>query len=128
MKILLSIKPEFVYKIFDGTKKYEYRKTIFLNSNVVSAVVYATIPVGMVVGEFSIKQIHRGSPKEIWNKTKVNSGITWKFFNEYFQGRKEAFAIEIGDKKIFEKPISVKEFTGDNNPPQYFCYIKSNKI
>ena len=25
--ILLSIKPEYVEKIFDGTKKYEYRKT-----------------------------------------------------------------------------------------------------
>ena len=29
MKILLSIKPEFAERIFDGSKKYEFRKVIF---------------------------------------------------------------------------------------------------
>lgn len=29
MKVLLSIKPEFVEKIFAGEKKFEYRRTIF---------------------------------------------------------------------------------------------------
>ena len=31
MKVLLSIKPEFAEKIFNGTKKYEFRKSIFKN-------------------------------------------------------------------------------------------------
>lgn len=29
MKVLLSIKPEYVEKILDGTKKFEFRKGIF---------------------------------------------------------------------------------------------------
>ena len=29
MKVLLSIKPEFVEKIFSGEKRFEYRKNIF---------------------------------------------------------------------------------------------------
>ena len=32
MKVLLSIKPEFVQEIFTGKKKYEYRKAIFTRS------------------------------------------------------------------------------------------------
>ena len=31
MKVVLSIKPEFANKIFDGTKKFEFRKSIFKN-------------------------------------------------------------------------------------------------
>ena len=34
MKVLLSIKPEFADKIFNGTKKYEFRKEIFNGSEV----------------------------------------------------------------------------------------------
>jgi hypothetical protein len=34
MKVVLSIKPEFANKIFDGTKKFEFRKSIFKNENI----------------------------------------------------------------------------------------------
>ena len=54
MKVLLSIKPEFVQEIFTGKKKYEYRKAIFTRS-VDKVVVYSTKPVGMIVGEFTVE-------------------------------------------------------------------------
>ena len=34
MKVLLSIKPEYVDKIFSGEKRYEYRKSMFKNKNI----------------------------------------------------------------------------------------------
>ena len=34
MKVVISIKPEFANKIFDGTKKFEFRKSIFKNEDV----------------------------------------------------------------------------------------------
>ena len=49
MKILLSIKPEFVKEIFSGKKKFEYRKSIFTNKKVTSVIVYSTMPVGQIV-------------------------------------------------------------------------------
>ena len=55
MKILLSIKPEFVEEIFSGRKKFEYRKAIFTNKKVTSVIVYSTMPVGKIVGEFTIE-------------------------------------------------------------------------
>ena len=51
MKVLLSIKPEFVKEIFEGRKKFEYRKSIF-TKDVTSVIVYSTKPEGMIVGEF----------------------------------------------------------------------------
>ena len=57
MKVLLSIKPEFAEKIFNGTKKYEFRKSIFKNKDVDTVVVYASSPWQYVIGEFHIDKI-----------------------------------------------------------------------
>ena len=48
--ILMSIKPEYVKKIFDGTKKYEYRKTK-CKIKPTKIIVYASTPVKKVVGD-----------------------------------------------------------------------------
>ena len=57
MKVLLSIKPEFVEKIFDGSKKYEYRKVLPKRTDISVIVIYASAPVQRVVGEFRINEI-----------------------------------------------------------------------
>ena len=57
MKVLLSIKPEYAYKIFDGSKKYEFRRSVFKDTNVKTIVVYASSPVQKVIGEFEIDSI-----------------------------------------------------------------------
>ena len=76
MRVLLSIKPEFAFKIFDGEKKYEFRKVVFKNPKVKTVVVYASSPVQKVIGEFEIEDILSSNPNEIWKKTKKYSGIT----------------------------------------------------
>ncbi len=75
MKVLLSIKPEYAEKIFSGEKKYEFRKIGFKNRFIRTVVVYATMPVGKIIGEFGIKQILKDNPEQIWQKTKKYSGI-----------------------------------------------------
>lgn len=64
MKVLLSIKPEFVKEIFNGNKKFEYRKAIFKNKDVKTIVIYATMPVGKIVGEFDIDYIIEKHPND----------------------------------------------------------------
>ena len=54
MRVLLSIKPEFALKIFDGSKRYEYRRSIFKRGGVTKIVVYASDPIQKVIGEFKI--------------------------------------------------------------------------
>lgn len=78
MKVLLSIKPEYVRKIFAGTKKYEYRKSIF-TKHVDKVVVYATKPMGMIVGEFSVEEVLVGEPEILWKETHEVSGISKDF-------------------------------------------------
>ena len=69
MKVLLSIKPEFVEKIFAGTKKYEFRKSLFKKSGVKCVVIYASTPIKRVVGEFEIDNIVADGVNARWNHT-----------------------------------------------------------
>lgn len=125
MKVLLSIKPEFVEKIVEGRKRFEYRKNIFKRTDVSSVVVYATKPYGKVVGEFEIENIIQDKPSNIWRETKNYSGISRQFFNEYFDGRDTGFAIQIKGFIKYETPMELSFF--DKNikvAPQSFCYIE----
>ncbi|RAJ11110.1 putative transcriptional regulator [Chitinophaga skermanii] len=122
MRVLLSIKPEFVEKIFSGEKKFEYRKAIFTNKDVNKIVVYATMPVGRIVGEFLIEDILTSSPKAIWNKTKEFSGVQYDFFKSYFDGRDKAYAIKIGSPILYAEPIDPKDMNAQFVTPQSFMY------
>ncbi len=122
MKVLLSIKPEFVEKIFAGTKKYEFRKTLFKRNDVKHIVIYASAPVKRVVGEFEIKDILSDDVECIWEQTKNYSGITKDFYNSYFQNKKTANAIKIGHLKKYEKTRPLSDYN-IQQAPQSFCYI-----
>ena len=124
MKVILSIKPEFVEQIFSGKKRFEYRKVIFKRNNISTIVVYATKPYGKVVGEFEIGDIIMKDPKELWEETKDHSGISKRYFNEYFKGKDKGFAIKIKNFKKYDHPLDLSMI--DKNikvAPQSFCYI-----
>ena len=120
MKILLSIKPEFVKEIFTGNKKFEYRKNIFKNANVKTVIIYATMPIGQIVGEFSIEKILEDVPSKLWEDTSSKSGISKTFFDTYFKGREKAYALQIGELIEYENPINPYELNKNFMPPVYF--------
>ena len=123
MKVLLSIKPEFAEKILDGEKLFEFRKSIPKAKGVKTIVLYATMPVGKVVGEFDIEEFLSDSPSGLWNVTFKHSGITKRFFNEYFQGRSIAYAIKVRKVRRYEKPLDIKVLLRGRTAPQSFCYL-----
>jgi len=123
MKILLSIRPEYVSLIFSGEKRFEFRKCIFRDSSVDEVYIYATSPVKMIVGTFGIKNIHEEAPSQIWKDTHQFAGIEEEAFFTYFQGRKKAYAIEITDVRKFSSPIDPRERIDNFVPPQSFVYF-----
>lgn len=124
MKVLLSIKPEFAEKIFEGTKKYEFRRSLFKNRDVKTVVVYASSPVKQVIGEFEIDNILMDDINQLWQKTKEYSGITKDFFFEYFNNKEKGYAIKIKHTKRYKKALSLKD-DFKASPPQSFIYIHS---
>lgn len=123
MKVLLSIKPEYAEKILQGVKRYEFRKNIFKNRNVRTVVIYATMPVGKVVGEFDFEEVLSDSPSAIWSETREFSGISKSFFNSYFKGRETAHAIKVGVVRRYDIPRALKEFIPSGSAPQSYRYL-----
>ncbi len=122
MKVLLSIKPEFAELIFDGTKKFEFRKAIFKNENIKTVIVYASSPMQKVIGEFEIETIISDNLKSLWEKTKQFAGIDEKYFYEYFAERENGFAIKIKKAFKYKEPLSLKD-DFKVTPPQSFLYL-----
>lgn len=123
MKILLSIKPEFVAEIFNGTKEFEYRRSIFKNKMVNKVIVYSTKPVGLIVGEFIIEKVLKDKPAILWEKTSEKSGITKAFFDDYFSGKEIGFALKITSAKLYTKPINPTDLIESFVAPQSFRYL-----
>ena len=124
MKVVLSIKPEFANKIFDGSKKYEFRKAIFKNETIKTVVVYSSSPVQQVIGEFEIETIINHDIDALWDLTKHESGITRDYFYQYFSEKNKGYAIKIKSVKKYRKPKCLKaDFK--LTPPQSFAYLQS---
>lgn len=122
MKVLLSIKPEFAEKIFNGTKMYEFRRSIFKKNHIKTVVVYASSPMQKVVGEFEIEHIIYDELKNLWNQTHQFAGIEEDFFFEYFSDKKLGYAIKIKKTLKYQTPLSLKE-SFNILPPQSFTYL-----
>jgi len=121
MNVVLSIKPEFAFKIFNGTKRFEFRKAIFKNPNVKKIIVYASSPVQQVIGEFEFDEILKCEKNELWELTKKHSGITEDFFFSYFEEKVDGYAIVIKNTVMYPNPKCLKaDF--QLLPPQSFAY------
>lgn len=124
MKAILSIKPQFVDKIINGEKKFEYRKKIF-KKEIEAVIIYSTKPVGKFVGEFKIKNIINDNPNKVWEETNALSGINYEYYKSYFNNHNTAYALEIEDLVIYENPIDPND---GFKPPQSFCYCSNEFI
>ncbi|MFJ7646888.1 ASCH domain-containing protein [Lysinibacillus sp. NPDC097279] len=128
MKVLLSIKPEFVEKIFSGEKQFEYRRIIFKNPDVDTVIVYSTMPVGKIVGEFKIQSILNLNIEDLWTATKSQSGLNYSFYKSYFHDKDKGYAIKIDNVKKYTKPLSLSQVHKNLKAPQSFCYIQDDLI
>lgn len=124
MKIILSIKPEFANKIFDGTKRFEFRRRLYKNKEVKAVIVYASAPISKVIGEFEIETVLYDTLESLWSSTNKYSGISEDYYLEYFKGKDAGYAIEVKRTKKYNKPLCIKENFGVN-PPQSFAYINN---
>lgn len=52
-------------KVLNGTKRFEYCKAVPRNESTHTVTIYATTPVGKVVGEFEVGGVLREKPKDL---------------------------------------------------------------
>lgn len=123
MNIILSIKPEFVEKIFSGEKKYEYRKILFKHK-VDKVYIYASRPICKIVGEFEVEDIICDTPEHVWELTKKQSGVSRNFYDKYYKGKEKAVALKITECKKYKECIDPEQVVPNFKVPQSFIYTK----
>ena len=119
--ILLSIKPEYVERIFSGSKKYEFRKRL-PQEKVDKLIVYSTDPVQRVVGEVEVLGSLTMKPTPLWESTKKFACISRAKYRSYFKGCAAASAFQLGQTQLYESPKTLEEI-GLKSAPQSFVYL-----
>lgn len=120
--ILLSINPNHVENILNGTKKYEFRKKP-CKRHVDKILIYSTNPIMRVVGEAEVEDVLIDAPEIIWKKTEKKSGIDKTFFDQYYENREQAVAYKLKNVKKYREPKELKDY-GISSAPQSFQYIE----
>ena len=119
--ILLSIKPEYSNRIFNGTKKYEFRKHL-AKKDVDKIIVYSSSPEQRVIGEVNVIETLSMKPSPLWELTKKDAGISRAKYRTYFKGCKNAYAYKLGEFLKYDTPKTLIEF-GIKQPPQSSIYM-----
>lgn len=125
--ILISIHPQHVAKILSGEKRFEFRKRVPPDS-VRRMVIYSTAPVMKVVAVAEINRKLSAKPENIWKRTRHASGITKQHFNDYFQEKEIAHALEIGEVTELDSPLSLSDICLNLVAPQSYAFMDDSLV
>jgi len=124
--ILLSVKPKYAQKIFNGEKNIELRRIKPKRMRTGSlVVVYASSPIKMILGIFCVSRIETIDLKNLNSSIPNRACVSNEEAKEYFSGKDEGYAIHIGSRWLIKNKMKrflyVKNII--NSPPQSFRYI-----
>ncbi|HEX4407545.1 MAG TPA: helix-turn-helix domain-containing protein [Xanthobacteraceae bacterium] len=126
--VVLSIRPLYSNKIFEGKKTVELRRRFPIAApRGTIAYIYSTSPVRAMIGSTEIETVIKLPVTEIWKKFGKMAQITRSDFDGYFDGVTEGFALKISNARPFSRPIDLMELRDrfGFEPPQSFLYATS---
>jgi len=129
--LLLSVRPQYLSKIFAGTKRIEIRRKFSTKWHGHTVNLYASGPTMQIMGHARVSRIVVKPPEQIWEQFKHEIGCSFEDFNAYTVGASEIYALELDDVTPFRMPISrtdAASFIGERLvPPQSYCTLEKNK-
>ena len=131
--LLISVKPQFAKKIFNGEKTVELRKSAPLKiKEGAYLLIYVTSPVKELWGICRIDNIIKDNPQMLWEKVGKKSGVSKDEFFSYYNETKNAYGLEISNvKHFYENAVKLdclKTMLPGFSPPQTYRYIEKNLI
>jgi predicted transcriptional regulator len=126
---IISIHPKFANAILAGTKTVELRRRIPPVMIGTRLWIYATQPVGAVIGTATIEAIVRGTPEVIWNLCADRAYVSRPEFDRYFSGTSQAIGISLrGAQKIEAIEIErLRNWRIGFHPPQVMLKITASE-
>ena len=124
--LLISIKPEYANKIFDGTKTVELRRVKPRLKSDDWVLVYVSTPVRALVGMFQVESVVESSPTRLWSQVKDHAGVTREQFYLYYAGTDRAYGIFLKTFRHLPRAIDLgylKRKLYGFQPPQSYRYL-----
>jgi predicted transcriptional regulator len=119
---LISIKPQYAEAIFVGLKTVEFRRSR-LASDIEFAIVYATQPVGRILGWFRVAGLAESTPDGLWRRFRRHGAIRRHDYFAYFEGASRAYGIQIVEPTRVIEPFLLDSLIPGLRAPQSFQYL-----
>ena len=129
--LLLSIRPEFAEKIFDGSKTAELRRRRPRVKKGDWVYVYVVSPVKAVRGAFRVKKVIDDLPAKLWRKVKDIAGVSREQFDAYYEGAERGYAILVEKVHHFAQAVHLAKLQRRwprFRPPQCYLYVPNSRL
>lgn len=123
---IISIHPRYAHAILDGVKTIELRRRIPSISIGTRLWIYATRPVGAVIGIATVERIVRGEPEQIWVEFGHQAAIERPDYDAYFEGAQEAIGIVLAQVQRNAEQVEIERLRtlrDGFHPPQVIMWI-----
>jgi predicted transcriptional regulator len=128
--LLLSVHPPFAESILAGTKTAEVRRQRPSVNPGTLIIIYATKPVGAIVGTARISEISSGSPEEMWKDHCAEIGISREEFDGYLDGVSSAYILGITRVQHLVPLLTLEQMreAAAFQPPQGYRYVNRSML
>ncbi len=124
---LMTIHPGYAEAILSGRKRAEFRKRR-IAGDIDTVLVYATAPVSAIIGWFTVRDVIKSTPEDIWRRLGEVGEIQSPDFAAYYSGCHEAVALLVGETGWLPKPVPLSDIRPSPAAPQSFSYISDNVL
>jgi predicted transcriptional regulator len=128
--LLLSVRPRFAQSILAGTKTAEIRRQRPAVHPGTLVIIYATRPVGAIVGTARIAGVSQGTPDEMWELHRARTGVTRPEFDDYLSGAEIAYILLLSMIQQLEPLLTLEQIRAETafQPPQSYRYVNQSML
>ena len=128
--LLLSIRPRYAHAILNGTKTAEIRRQ---RPNVhpgTLVIIYATKPVGALIGTARISDVSEGAPVTLWERHRRATGVSQAEYDGYLSGTDTAYLLFLCQVQRLEPLLTLEQMRLTNafQPPQSYRYLSQRML
>jgi predicted transcriptional regulator len=128
--MLLSVRPRHAESILAGTKHAEIRRQRPGILPGTPVIIYATKPLGAVIGTANIDRVCEGTPTDLWEAYHREVGVSQEEFDQYLSGKSTAYLLLLSGASRLTTPLTLHDLreSAHFRPPRSYRYVNHDAL
>jgi predicted transcriptional regulator len=128
--MLLSVRPRYAESILGGTKRAEIRRQRPGIGPATPVIIYATKPLGAVIGTAKIDRVCEGTPAELWDQYRQDVAVSQEEFDQYLSGTSTAYLLLLSGAMRLTTPLTLDDMreSASFQPPRSYRYVNHDTL